>query len=75
MKMLQEFWSEEEGIATVEILLILAVLVIIAIIFRKAIIDWVNNMIQNVFNNATGDGQITNDNLTGPQIETPNDRH
>lgn len=52
MKMLQEFWTEEDGIATVEILLILAVLIIIAIIFRKAIVEWVNKMISNVFSSA-----------------------
>ena len=67
MKMLQEFWTEEDGIATVEILLILAVLVIIAIVFRKAIIDWVNNMIQNVFKNANEGGIDAND-LTGTPV-------
>ena len=65
MKMLQEFWTEEDGIATVEILLILAVLVIIAIVFRKAIIDWVNDMIDNVFTNAD-EGKINDTNLKNP---------
>ena len=52
MKMLQEFWKEEEGITTVEILLVLAVLVIIAIIFKDAIVKWVTDTVAKVFNNA-----------------------
>ena len=63
MKMLKEFWTEEEGMAVVEILLILAVLIIIAILFRKTIIDWVNKMLGNVFDAADG-GMITEEDLT-----------
>lgn len=65
MKMLKEFWSEEEGMAVVEILLILAVLIIIAILFRKTIIDWVNKMLGNVFTNAD-QGMINEGDLTPP---------
>ena len=65
MKMLQEFWTEEDGITTVEILLILAVLIIIAVVFRKAIIDWVNKMIVNVCSNAD-EGLIDPENLNTP---------
>lgn len=50
--MLKEFWEEEEGIATVEILLILAVLIIIAIIFRKAIVEWVAKTVTSIFKGA-----------------------
>ena len=53
MGMFKEFWEEEDGIATVEILLILAVLIIIAIIFRNAIIKWVKNILANLFVNYT----------------------
>lgn len=63
MKLLKEFWAEEEGIATVEILLILAVLIIIAILFRKTIIDWVNKMLGNVFD-AADEGMVGNNDLT-----------
>jgi len=45
MKMkLLGFWKNEEGLGTLELLLILAVLVIIAIAFRKWIISWVNKL-------------------------------
>lgn len=63
MKMLKEFWAEEEGIATVDVLLVLAVLIIIAILFRKTIIDWVNKMLANVFD-AADQGMIGNNDLT-----------
>ncbi|MGO4275129.1 Flp1 family type IVb pilin, partial [Paenibacillus sp. TAF58] len=37
---LKQFWEDEEGLGTLEILLIVAVLVGIAIIFRKWIVSW-----------------------------------
>lgn len=39
-------WHEEDGLGTLEILLILAVLVAIAIVFRKWIISWVNSLFE-----------------------------
>lgn len=53
MKMFKEFWEEEDGIATVEILLILAVLIVIAVIFRKAIVNWVKGIAEKLFGDAT----------------------
>jgi ABC-type transport system involved in cytochrome c biogenesis permease component len=35
-------WKDEKGLGTLEILLILAVLVAVAIVFRKWLIHWVN---------------------------------
>ena len=52
MNTLKEFWEEEDGIAVVEILLILAVLIAIAIIFRKAIVDWVTKPVEKLFGSA-----------------------
>lgn len=43
----RNFWNEEDGLGTLEILLILAVLVAIAIVFRKWIISWVNTLFEN----------------------------
>jgi hypothetical protein len=40
----RSFWNNEEGIGTLEILLIVAVIVIIAIAFRKWIMKWVNDL-------------------------------
>lgn len=43
----RRFWTEEDGLGTLEILLIIAVLVAIAIVFRKWIIEWVNALFTN----------------------------
>jgi len=42
---LKAFWNDEEGLGTLEILLIVAVLVAIAIIFRKWIVSWFQKLI------------------------------
>lgn len=47
------FWKEEDGLGTLEMLLILAVIVIIAIAFRKWIMKWVGEL----FNKADSDIQ------------------
>lgn len=46
-RMWNQFWREEDGLGTLEILLILAVLVLIAVVFRKWIISWVNDLFQS----------------------------
>ena len=57
MSLLKKFWQEEEGITTVEILLILAVLVIIAVLFRNTIIKWVESILANLLPEQ---GDVTN---------------
>jgi Flp pilus assembly pilin Flp len=52
---LLQFWNEEDGIGTLEILLILAVIVIIAIAFRKWILKWVKQL----FNGADSELKST----------------
>lgn len=52
MSLLKKFWQEEEGITTVEILLILAVLVIIAVLFRKTIVKWVEDILKTILPSA-----------------------
>lgn len=39
------FWKEEEGLQTLEILLIIAVIVVIALSFREQITTWVQNLV------------------------------
>jgi len=56
---LQQFWHDEEGMSTLEILLIIAVIVIIAIAFRKWIIAWVNGLFKSV------DTEISTQNNSG----------
>lgn len=48
----RNFLKEEEGMGTVEIVVIIAVLVSIALIFRNVITDWVRTTITNIFNDT-----------------------
>lgn len=47
--LLKRFFKEEDGMGTVEIILIIAVLVGIALIFRYQIINFVNGMMTKIF--------------------------
>lgn len=51
----RRFIKKEDGLGTVEIVIIIAVLVGIALIFRDAIINFVTEIMRSVF----GDGSIT----------------
>ena len=55
--MLARFIKEEDGLGTVEIVVIIAVLVGIALIFRDAIIKFVTDIMKGVF----ADDTITSD--------------
>lgn len=55
--LLKNFMKEEDGLGTVEIVVIIAVLVGIALIFRDAIIRFVTGIMRNVF----ADDSIIND--------------
>ena len=49
MNMLKRFWEEEDGMEVVEMLLIIAVLIIIALLFKDAILSWVAKAAGDVF--------------------------
>lgn len=52
---LKEFWQEEEGMGTVEIVLIIAVLVSIAMMFRGQVIEFVGKNLKKIFEAANTD--------------------
>lgn len=54
---IKSFWQDEEGLGTLEILLIVAVLIAIAIAFREYIISWINEL----FGQADGQMEKIND--------------
>jgi hypothetical protein len=54
---MKSFLKEEDGLGTVEIVIIIAVLVGIALIFRDAIIKFVTDIMRSTF----GDGTITDE--------------
>ncbi len=49
LSLVKGFLKEEDGMGTVEVVLILAVLVTIALIFRKTITKWVEDTLGNIF--------------------------
>ncbi|RDW21799.1 hypothetical protein CWR45_02255 [Oceanobacillus chungangensis] len=49
---IKNFWNDEEGLQTLELMLIIAVIVVIALLFRDQIIGWVNDLLK------FGDGKI-----------------
>lgn len=55
MDMLKRFLKEEEGMGTVEIVMIIAALVAVALIFKEAIVEFVTNMIGIIFPSDAGD--------------------
>jgi Flp pilus assembly pilin Flp len=61
---MKNFWQDEEGLGTLEILLIVAVLIAIAIAFREYIINWINKL----FGQADGQMEKINniDNISTP---------
>ena len=52
MELLKRFYSEEEGMGTVEIVMIIAALMCIALLFRKQIVDFANNLMKKVFDSS-----------------------
>ncbi|HEY0828981.1 MAG TPA: Flp1 family type IVb pilin [Bacilli bacterium] len=65
-RLLKKIWKEEEGIGTLEMILIIAVIVIIAIAFRKWIIQWV----QKLLDTSNTEFQKTNsDTVTVPSLD------
>lgn len=49
---LAQFWKEEEGMGTVEIVIITAILVGLALLFREQIITFLNNILSKTFANG-----------------------
>jgi len=49
LKLFKGFLKEEDGLTTVEVVIMIAILVGIALIFRKAIFTFVNSMIEKIF--------------------------
>lgn len=61
--LLKSFLKEEDGLGTVEIVVIIAVLVGIALIFRDAIIKFVTDIMKNVFADDTITKDINSGNI------------
>lgn len=49
--MLKKFLRDEEGMGTVELVLIIAALIAVAVIFRKYVVAFVTNQMSGIFSN------------------------
>lgn len=45
----KRFWHEEDGIETIEVVVIIAILVAVALVFRKGIIKFVTDLMDKFF--------------------------
>ncbi|MBQ1491430.1 MAG: holin, BlyA family protein [Blautia sp.] len=52
VKVLRDFWREEEAVGVVEIILILVVLIALVVLFRDSLQDLVENILDKVTNSA-----------------------
>lgn len=52
MEDFKKFWNEEEGLGTVEMVLLLAALVSIAIMLRMGLLNFMTETLSNIFNPA-----------------------
>lgn len=65
-QLLNKLWQEEDGMGTLEIILIIAVIVIIAVAFRKWIIQWVNHLFLES-NSQMDDSKLEQINVPAPE--------
>ncbi|MFD2210437.1 Flp1 family type IVb pilin [Virgibacillus halophilus] len=45
---LTDFWNDEEGMETIEMLLILSVLIVIAVMFKEKIKTWADQLFSKI---------------------------
>ncbi len=57
MHKIRAFWSNEQGIGTLEIIIIIAVLVLVAFAFREWILQWVSDLFQQTDDTITNIGE------------------
>lgn len=66
MNLIKSFLKEEEGMGTVEIVIILAVLVSIALIFRNTIIKFVQDTLSSILGGSGDAGSIESGGVSAP---------
>jgi Flp pilus assembly pilin Flp len=66
----QRFIEDEEGIGTLELLLILAVIVVIAIAFRKWIMKWVGELFNKANSGVSEQTNIDTGSISPPSAGT-----
>lgn len=66
--MIKRFLSEEDALGTVELLLILAALVSIALIFKRYLVSFIDNTGKNIFDSAGEGATIENGTNVDPAV-------
>ncbi|MGN0158813.1 MAG: Flp1 family type IVb pilin [Brotaphodocola sp.] len=67
MEMLKKFYEEEDGMGTVEIVMIMAALICLAIIFKDSLLNYGRSLMKTAFGQNVGDftsNAIVNENGT-----------
>ncbi|GIP37299.1 hypothetical protein J31TS4_05790 [Paenibacillus sp. J31TS4] len=60
-------WKDEDGLGTLEVLMILAVLVIIAVAFRKWIMKWVGGLFNEADKQVDSQIKSNEDSISPPK--------
>lgn len=63
-KLVKDFLKEEDGMGVIEIVIIIAVLVALALVFKKAIGEFANKLMEKFFDSS----KINND-MQGPTLK------
>ena len=45
---LQEFWNREEGMGTIEIVLIIVILIALVLMFKNTVVDFVSSILEKI---------------------------
>ncbi|WP_105619054.1 Flp1 family type IVb pilin [Vallitalea okinawensis] len=61
LKVLKDFWQEEEGLGTLEIVLILVVILAMAVIFKSQIAAFFNNLMSQLKDSTDSLERINSD--------------
>ncbi len=51
--LIKRFWQEDDALGTVEMVLLMAALVAVALVFKTKIVEWVTTALGDVFGNAS----------------------
>ncbi len=66
-----KFWKDERGIGTLEMIMIIAVIVVIAFAFRKWIFSWVNGLFTDTNDSMNNFKNTTDINLPSEPEPSP----
>lgn len=64
MKLISEFWKEEDAVGVVEVILILVVLIGLVLIFKKQLVSLVNSLMEKVTNQSNTFALISDENYS-----------